>query len=428
LTKHLVCQNCGSVFGLDPLFNGCPQCSGALETAYDYDALAKPFKETWQLAHADSGLWRFAPLLPMDEDIQANGSDPASAGGRAIVSLGEGSTPLVKSRHIGPRAGLPHLCFKNETLNPTWAQKDRAQAVMLTKAREFGYRRIVTTSTGNHGASAAAYATAAGMEACVVLCPHETSTLLLRFIGGFGGTAIVTDWNARADMMKHLVAHHGWYPATGFGAGPATNPYGIEGYKSVAYEIVQQLGCAPEHIVISVASGDSFYGVWKGFRELHQLGYIAQPPRMWGCQPAGADVLARTLSEKREQPVVLSAPHSIATSTREPTVGAHALRAVHESGGGAVTVEDEAILDAMRQLGREGVCVEPASALTVAAALQLAQRGEVQSSERVVCLITAAGIKWPDMLEQIAPPPQIIEPTLSAFLRALHALALESGK
>lgn len=412
MIKYLRCQHCSSDFALEPLFQGCPRCGGALEVAYDYAALAPQLADMWGRSPASqTGIWHYAPLLPIN--------DPAEA-----ISLGEGNTPLLQSRRVGPAHGLSHLYFKNETVNPTWAQNDRCHTVMMSKAREYGYRRATATSTGNHGASAAAYSAAAGLDACVVFCPPETSDLLLRFINHFGGTALISDWDGRAALLNELVTEHGWYPATGMGAGPGTNPYGVEGYKSLAYEIVEQLGGAPDRVLMGVASGDSFYGVWKGFRELHQLGRIAQPPRMWGCQPSGADVLARSLAEQRDEPLVLEAPASIATSTREPTTGAHALRAIRESHGGATIVDDAAILEAMKLLGREGVCGEPASALPLAVALQLVDQGDISADERIVCVVTAAGIKWPGMLEQVTPAPRHVAPTIPALEDTLIALGL----
>lgn len=409
--KTLRCTACAESFGLLSLWNGCPACGGALEVAYDYAAIAPQLDEAWWHGRAAApGIWRYAALLPVHDLTHA-------------VSLGETQTPLVQSRNVGPQHGLHQLFLKNETVSPTWSQKDRCHAVMISKAHQFGFRQVVTTSTGNHGASAAAYSAAAGLDQCVVFCPPETSDLLLRFINHFGGTALVSEWNGRAGLMQHMATEWGWYPATGLGAGPATNPYGVEGYKSLAYEIVAQLGGAPDRVIMGVASGDSFYGVWKGFRELHALGRIAQMPRMWGCQPASADVVARSLAGGRAVPLTLDTPYSIATSTREPTTGAHVLQTIRESHGGATVVEDAAILAAMRLLGREGMCGEPSSALPLAAALHLADQGDLAADERVVCVVTAAGIKWPALLEHTTPPPRTVAPNVAALetlLRELH--------
>jgi threonine synthase len=390
MTKLLRCTACKHTFDLLPLFNACPVCGCALEVDYDYDALATRINEQWW-RHGDGsqGIWRHAELLP--------------ANATAAISLGEGNTPLVKSRNIGPRYGLNNLFYKNETVNPTWSQKDRCQSVMITKAREFGFHRVVTTSTGNHGASAAAYSAAAGMDACEVYCPPDTSNLLLRFINSFGGTAIVKDWDARAGLMLHRVSTGEWYPATSLGAGPATNPFGIEGYKTIAYEIVTQLGYVPDRVVMSVASGNSLYGVWKGFWEMRRLGRIDRLPRMWCAQPSGADVVARSLAEGRDTPITLTAPHSVAVSIREPTTGVQVLNAIRDSDGGATPVDDDAILQATQLIGRDGLCCEPASAASLAAVLKLEVMGQIQPDERIVCVITSAGIKWPDSLAAITP-------------------------
>ena len=414
MSKHLCSLDTGKTLPMEPLFTGSPDTGGALEVEYDYDWYRQILNADWFM-RSDSkmdGIWRYSELLPIDEtSVQP-------------VTLGEGNTPLVRSRNVGPAHGLHNLFYKNETVNPTWSQKDRTHTVMATKAKEFGYRRVVTTSTGNHGASAAAYSAAAGLEACVVFCPYETSQLLLRFINSFGGTAIVSAWNGREALLKHMVKSLGWYPATGLGPGVGTNPYGLEGYKSIAYEIVRQLGDVPHRVMMSVASGDSFYGVWKGFRELHRLGWVQRTPQMWACQPTGADVISRSLGEGLDVPLVLENPQSVAISTREPTSGAHVLRSIRESNGGAITVDDVDILKMMQAMGRDGLCVETASALPAAAAVQLAEQGRLGKEEHVVCVVTAAGIKWPETLTQLTSDPIYLESNLERLGEVLSKLAL----
>lgn len=386
----LECARCGEQLPFGPHFNGCPRCDAAgqwypLEVAYDYDALRSEALPLFSGCRLRS-FWEFAPLLPLPP-----GAEP--------VSLGEGNTPLVRSRRAGPAAGLPNLYFKYEGANPTGAHKDRFHAVASTVARALAFRGVTTVSTGNHGAAAAAYASAAGLSA-VVYCPPETSDLLQALIRLYGGDVVVADWAEREGLMNQRLAEGGWAPSTVLDAGGGhANPYGMEGYKTLAYELFLELGRVPERVLIPCAIGDTVAGVWKGFKELRRLGIADRVPRIYACQPAGANVLERTLAAGMTDRVVrIDHPYSVATSTREPTSGRHALRSVIESGGGAPSVPDSEILAAVVDLGREGLCVEAASALPLACARALVARGEIDPAETVVCVVTSFGAKWPDRL------------------------------
>ncbi len=407
--RWLLCRACGAEFDLGPYFAGCPRCGRALEVTYDYAALDR---STVAALVDQSSRARLADLLPV-EDLDA------------LVTLGEGNTPLVRSRTLGADLGLACCYFKNETMNPTWGHKDRAQSIMLTKARDFGYERITVASTGNHGAAAAAYATRSGRRACAVFCPPETSDTLLRLIDSYGGLAFVADWEIRHQFVRYLVAEQGWYPATGMGPGPATNPYGVEGYKSMAYEIVRDLGRAPDQVYMACAVGESLYGVYKGFKELAHFGVIDRTPRMVACQPSGANVLERSVAAGRKEAITLPHPSSVATSVREPTSGEHALEAIYASDGRALSVDDDETLAMMRLLGREGICVEPACAVAVAGVARERGAGRIGDDELVVAVLTSSGIKWPQQLGLVTHSATTLEPTLEALHDALRVRELD---
>lgn len=398
----LRCRSCQAEADPGPSFAGCARCGGALEVTYDYQAvnpaalLAAP---------------RPFDLLPVQR-------------AEDLVTLGEGNTPLVPSLRLGPSLDLRQCYFKNETTNPTWGHKDRTQSIMLSKAREFGYGRVTVASTGNHGASAAAYSARAGLEACAVFCPPETSPTLLHLIASYGGTAFVADWEIRHRFVEFMVTELGWYPATSLRGGPASNPYGIEGYKAIAYEIVRELGRAPDQVFMACANGGSLYGVYKGFKELRGLGLIDRLPRMMACQPAGANVLERSVTAGLRQCVVLDNPSSIAISVREPSSGEYALEAIYESEGRALSVTDEQILDAIELMGREGLCVEAASAVVAAGIRQARERGWIGDEETVVAVVTSSGVKWPETLEIVGKAGVPLEPDLGALQVALASLDL----
>ena len=412
---YLVCRRaCGYRTALAPVFGGCPDCrahgiQSALVVRYDYEALRSQLDDGFWSVRGES-LWHYRPLLPIQD-------------GAAIVSLGAGSTPLVPSRRIARQLGLPNLLLKNETCSPTWSHKDRMQTVSASVARAFGYERMVTISTGNFGASLAAHGAAARLRV-LVLCPHDVSPLLLRLIRSYGADVIVSDWGAPQLFLPAILERGGWFPALSARDTLPSNPFGIEGAKTIAYELARQHRGGTDAVLVPAASGDTLVGIARGFEELRLLGRIDRTPRLYGCQPAGAAALARTLEIDAEEVVVLEHPYSIATSTRGPTTSSHALAAIRASGGGAPTTTEEGIVEAMRWLSEEGFCVEPASAVPVACLADLLQTGAIGREETTVCLLTSTGIKWPETLGLGLQAPEPIPPSLPALEQALADLGL----
>lgn len=371
------CESCGAR-ATGEYFRGCPACGGVLEVAYDLEPVRSRAGE-WLRGGAHT-IWGYRPLLPGPE--------------RALpVSIGEGDTPLVPSGRLAGAYG-GRVLWKNETLNPTWSHKDRYQSVAATMARELGYRGLAGTSTGNHGISAAAYASAAGLRS-IMFYPPEMSTAFLHLTGIYGGQAAVTGWDARAVMLDRILATPGWCPVDG------RNPFGIEGYKTIAYEVVRDLGCAPDLLLSPVGSGKLLTGVWRGFQDLLALGLIDALPRIIGCQANGVDVLTLPLAEGMQE-IPERQVHTVALSTREPTADQRVLSALRASGGRAVTVSEGQIMSAARDLGREGIAAEPASAITAAAVEQLLQQGEISTDTVSVCLVTASLTKTPDLLPEVS--------------------------
>jgi len=409
MRRWLVCRRCGHDLDLGPYFQGCPQCGGALEVSYDYAALDATMVAALVARSSPARCAELLPVADLDD----------------IVTLGEGNTPLVPSLRLGAALEFEHCYLKNETMNPTWGHKDRAQSIMLTKARDFGYDFITVASTGNHGASAAAYAIRSKRTACAVFCPPDTSDLLLHLIDSYGGMAFVADWEIRHQFVRYLVSECGWYPATGMRGGSASNPYGVEGYKSLAYEIVRDLGRAPDQVYMACAMGESLYGVYKGFKELAHFGVIDRVPKMNACQPSGANVLEQSVAAGLKECITLPNPSSIATSVREPSSGEHALEAVYESGGRALSVSDEQILDMMRLIGREGICVEAACAVAAAGLAHGRRAGWIDDDERVIAVLTSSGIKWPHQLSLATHGATTLAPTRASLQAALSTHGLD---
>jgi threonine synthase len=283
------------------------------------------------------------------------------------------------------------LLLKDETRNPTWSWKDRPNAVSAAVARHFGFARLAVISTGNHGAAAAAFSAANGLG-CTVFCHPDAPRLLTDLMTVYG--AVVARGGDQEARLEADLARGDTFPGTilcpraGF-----TNPFGVEGFKTLAFEIVEQLGRAPDRVYVPVGSGDGLYGVCKGFRELHAAGVADRVPRVIACQAAGAAPLARAFHSGVISPVV---PQTAALSIAEPLTGQHALRAVRESGGDVRTATDTDAVAAVRELARRGTAVELASAVAVAVALHDDGDGTA------VVIGSGAAVKWPDSLRACA--------------------------
>jgi threonine synthase len=279
-------------------------------------------------------------------------------------------------------------------------------------ARQFGYRRVVCTSTGNHGVSLAAYAAAAGLE-CLVICARDPEPLAVRQMRLHGARVAVFEGSAEQlrAWVARLVAEEGWWPSTRNHPRPYANPFGPEGYKTIAFEIWRQLGRrVPSRVLVPTGGGDSIAGIAKGFRELRSLGLTDHLPVLVACQAAAAAPLVGAWEARAPTVSPVVAAPSIAVSIAEDSTGDHALRALVD-GGLAVAVEEDRIAAAVALLGRDGFCVEPASAVSAAGLLSLASKGQVRRGETVVCIATASGIRWSATFAGVDGTPEVITPS-----------------
>ena len=382
----MVCARCGCTFDLEPLVFGCPVCApDGVQSVLDLRFRPHRTPTPFSARKGAAGVCRYLDLLP--------GGDAEE-----WVSLGEGGTNLQRSRVIGPRLGIEALYFKNETTNPTWSFKDRYVAVTVNIARRFGFRRVVVSSTGNLGVSVAAYAAAAGMD-CLFIALPQTARPILDQARLHGAQVMITSPDSRQEVFEHCARHTDWFPVGLFLNRPIQNPFGIEGYKTFAYEMIEDLGRAPAAVLFPCARGNGLYGTWKGFREALEWGWASTAPAMVGCQPEGANFLEVSLRQGAEHAVELPRIESVAVSAAETIADDHALAAIRESGGDALSVTDGEILTAARELGREGLCVEASSALPVACLPRLVESHQFDPAAPLICVLTAAGIKWPDHLD-----------------------------
>jgi threonine synthase len=329
---------------------------------------------------APASLWRYADALPCAvEDA---------------VSLGEGLTPLVTAERIGAMIGVPYLTIKDEGRNPTWSHKDRFSTVAVSLARVQGMRVVATASSGNAGASLAAYAAKAGLRCVVTTFPGSAGAMLAQ-IRKYGATVLplvakVDRWT----MLAEAQARHGWFVASPCRAPVVgSHPLGIEGYKTIAYEIVEQTGDAPDWCVLPVCYGDALSGVWAGFQELYAQGVIARLPRLVAAEVHGS--LSRALADGsdrlEERPLGFD---SLAVSIGTPRSTYQALKALRESSGRAVPVSNEGLVAMQETLARsEGVFAELASVTPLIAIARLRREGVIDARDRVVAVVTASGLK-----------------------------------
>jgi threonine synthase len=315
-----------------------------------------------------------------------------------VVSLGEGSTPLVRAPRLGEVLGVD-LWLKLEGLNPTGSFKDRGMTLALSKAAEDGATAVVCASTGNTSASAAAYAARAGIR-CIVVVPSGNivlGKLAQALVHGARVAAIEGSFDDALRLVRDLAERH-----------PITlvnnlNPYRLEGQKTAAWEVVEELGAAPEWLALPVGNGGNITAWWRGFRELAVDGAGPGLPRMLGAQAAGSAAMVEGRDVER--------PDTVATAIRigVPVRRTEAAAAASESGGGFVAVPDEEILGWFRRLAaEEGIFCEPSSATSVAGLARARAAGQVPEGARVVCVLTGNGLKDPDTaLRDLALPPPV---------------------
>jgi threonine synthase len=325
------------------------------------------------------------------------------------ITLGEGSTPLVRSSRIGPGIGLDQLYFKYEGLNPSGSFKDRGMALATARAIEAGARTLLCASTGNTSASASAYAARCGLRAVVVVPAGGVAAGKLAQALAYG--AIIVTVKGSFDRALTLVRRLADEP--GVALVNSVNPYRIEGQKTAAFEIVEQLGRAPAQLFIPVGNAGNITAYWRGFRELaNRTGALL--PTLHGAQATGAAPLVRGRPVAR--------PQTVASAIRigNPASWSTAIAARDESGGTIEAVSDDEIMAAHRRLAREeGLLVEPASAAAVALLLKKAMGPDIASAEPVVCVLTGHGLKDPQALTRGLRVPRPIEPTLAALRRVI---------
>jgi threonine synthase len=414
------CSLCREEYSPTDVTYTCPKDGGNLDVVLDYDSIKSKYTPDDILSRTDPSLWRFLPLLPVQEPP-----------GEATPLHVAGGTPVFKLERLAEKLGLKYLWLKDESRNPTASFKDRASAIVVARAQEIGAEVVVTASTGNAGAALAGMSAAVGQKA-IIFAPKSAPQAKVAQLLVFGAKVILVDgtYDDAFDLTVKAANEFGWYCRnTGY------NPFTAEGKKTAALEIWEwwesthqkwheEVGMDVDHapltVFISVGDGNIISGIHKGFKDLYQLGWLPRIPRIIGVQADGSAAISNAFHADTETITPVSA-QTIADSISVdlPRDGVRAVRAAKETGGTYVNVSDEEILKAIAELGRLGIFAEPAGATAYAGLVKAAAAGVVGSEDPILVLNTGSGLKDVRAAMQAVPSAPIIEPTLEAVKKLL---------
>ncbi|AIF69864.1 threonine synthase [Palaeococcus pacificus DY20341] len=365
----LKCTSCGKEYPLRKPCQRC-ECGEPLELEL-FKGVPGIGRSIWE---------RFSQFYPFELDLE--------------YSLGEGDTPLTKAKRLSKELGV-RLYFKNETLNPTWSFKDRGTFIGIHRALELGFDKIGTVSTGNMAASVAAYGARFGLET-FILVSSSIAEEKLKTLAPYGARVIKVHGNYGELYYKSLELGQ----KKGIYFINSDDPFRVEGYKSISFEIAEEI--APDYVVIPTSSGGLFRGIVKGFLELKESELIDNLPTFVAVQAKGCSPLCRAFNEGKQKIERFENPHTIAHAIENPypPSGNAVLRLLKELKGLCVAVSDDEILKAQRELAREGLFIQPASATGIAALRKLREEGKIKAGARVVSILTGSGLKFLDAVKE----------------------------
>jgi len=417
------CTICGAEYAPGQVEYVCPKHGddGILDTAYDYKSIAgqiNPNKLSSQQTPSALNLFRYKPLLPIDSESKG-------------LPLQIGWTPLYRAPRLEAKLGLREVWIKDDGRNPTASFKDRASAIVVVKALEEKRERVTTASSGNAGVALAGLAASVNLSTTIFV-PQSAPQAKIAQLLIYGATVFLVkgNYDAAFDVCLAASKEFGWYCRN-----TAYNPFTVEGKKTAALEICEQLTLSnlqlptsnlqqwkvPDRIFVSVGDGNIISGLHKGLVDLAELGWIESMPKLMGVQAEGASACYTAWVAGADQ-VTAQPAKTIADSISVdlPRDGRRALRSVRQTGGAFVKVSDDDILAAMRELAQEvGVFAEPAAAAAYAGLVASVRAGLVASGERVVVVITGSGLKDVPAAIKAAPAASVIEPNLDEVQRAI---------
>ncbi|MBN2540857.1 MAG: threonine synthase [Bacilli bacterium] len=378
--KQYRCTLCGQAYHKDLDLMTCPTCgeSGILDIEFDYDEIKKVVNKEYFQNNRQQNIWRYLPFLTVEKTYTNE-------------TLSVGWTPLYLAKNLGKKYKTNQLYIKDDGLNPTQSLKDRASIIACVKAKELGLETISCSSTGNAASSLAGNAAKMGLKT-VIFVPERAPLGKLLQLKMYGATLIKVkgDYKATFNLSKAAIDHYGWYNRNA-----AINPHLVEGKKTVALEIAEQLEFKPtDWVIVSVGDGCTVGGVYKGFYDLYKVGMIARIPKILGIQSEGCSPFVdafcdhHALEEAEENTIADSIAVGI---PRNPVKGMNAIR---KSKGTYLKVSDNSILDAMKELASsEGIFAEPAAAASVSGYIKARKENIIKDKESVTIIITGNGLK-----------------------------------
>jgi len=398
--EALICRECGKEYPTEAL-HVCELCFGPLEVKYNYDEI----KETISRSSVEAGpksLWRYKELLPVE--------------GRPTIGLHAGMTPLIHAKNLGSFLGLDELYIKNDCVNqPTLSFKDRVVAIALTRARELGYETAACASTGNLANSVAAHAAQAGMQ-CYVFIPGDLEAA--KVLGNLIYRPKVVEIEGNYDDVNRLCSEIAGERRWAF-VNVNIRPYYAEGSKTLAFEVVEQLGWrAPDQVVVPMASGSLLTKIWKGLNEFKKIGFLKDvSTKVNGAQAEGCSPIATAFKAGRDffKPVK---PNTIAKSLAigNPADGYYALKTTAESGGTMEAITDDEVIEGIKLLAQtEGIFAETAGGVTIGTLRKLVKQGAIRKHDVTVAYITGNGLKTQEAVVDSVGRPYRIPPSLVKF-------------
>ncbi|RLE50391.1 MAG: threonine synthase [Candidatus Methanomethylicota archaeon] len=402
--KALRCRECGAEYPLGRLYV-CSECFSALEVVYDYDLISlKPY----ELEKRPKSLWRYFELLPVLDK-------------RNAIDLGTGFTPLQEANNLAKALGVRRVYIKNDTLTPTGSFKDRPASVAVSKALELGFRAVGCASTGNLAAATAAHAAKAGLP-CYVFAPRYIEFGKVLQAAAYGAKIIAVE--NTFDDANRLAVQAAEKLDLGI-VNVNVRPYYVEGSKTLAYEVAEQL-CwrVPDRVIAPIASGALLTSLYKGFLELRILGLTDNIPMITGAQPLGCAPVANAFKHGLNKIIPVKKPDTIAKGLAigDPSYGVYALRAAEKTGGVIDAVNDAEIIEGIKLLAKtEGIFSEPAGGVVIGVLKKLISEGVVGKDEEVVCYITGNGLKTLDIMPESEVKVLNVKPRLDDLILVLGA-------
>lgn len=372
----------------------CDACGGYCQAVYDLK-VARAALSRSTVTDRRGGLWRFRELLPVRDDEN-------------IVTLAEGGTPLLPSRRIGQRLGLRYLFFKDLTRNPTSSFKDYSSSTSISKAQEIGVEDIVLMSAGNASSSFAAYCSVAGIRFHALMLSNTFEGMVIQnLVYGPDAAIIEGDSGKAGRIAADLAARHGW-----MNGGVPSNPYRVEGKKVIGFEIAEALDwTVPDRIICPTAGGTSIMALYKAFRELEELGWTEGAPKLDCIQSVNCPPVVD--SWRTGEPIKAAQdPQSVAIGllAPNPEAGPLLVDIMRQTKANGITVNDDEIRSAQLELAREeGLFVEASSAAALAGLTRMVADGSVSHDERIVLMLTGAGLKAPEVVAPLLTTPRRID-------------------